>query len=103
MRPHGRIIISGMISQENTPLAEQYGIRTLSFIHRSRIKMEGFLVTDDNMGPKYFHEWRENMSQWLIDGSIKTRVCLNYGLENACEGLCALFEGRNFGKAILKV
>ena len=60
-------------------------------------------MSDDDMGPKWRDEWQTNMSKWLAEGSIKTKICMNDGIEKAGEAIVGVLEGRNFGKAILKV
>ena len=40
---------------------------------------------------------------WLDDGSMTYKEHVIEGLENAPEGLGMLFEGRNFGKLVVKV
>jgi NADPH-dependent curcumin reductase CurA len=43
------------------------------------------------------------MAQWMKDGSFKSREDIVDGLENFPQTLLMLFEGRNFGKLVLKV
>jgi len=45
MKPHGRIIACGMISQYNNPPDQQYGVKNLMNIVGKRLKIQGFLVS----------------------------------------------------------
>lgn len=90
-----------MVSQYNLPPAEAYPIRNLTCIVRSQIKMQGFIVS--SLAPKYKKEHRENVTKWIKDGSLKAKIDETVGIENAAEGLVGMLEGKNFGKAILKL
>jgi len=103
MNNFGRIVVCGMISQYNTPPDQQYAIKNISLILSKRIKMQGFIVVDANMGPKYTEEHQRNVQKWLHDGSFKAEMSVTKGIDNAPEGLVGLFEGKNFGKAVLEV
>ena len=96
-------VVCGMISQYNKPPAEQYGVKTLTAVVRSRIKMQGFLVNDLEMGPKHREDHKQNISKWLSDGSFKARIDVTDGMENAADGFVGMLAGKNFGKAVLKV
>lgn len=97
------LVVCGMISQYNIPPQEQYSIKNLMSVLTSRIKMQGFVVTDANQGPKYTKEHQENVMKWLADGSLKVKIDVTEGIENAAEGLVGMLAGKNFGKAVLKV
>lgn len=58
---------------------------------------------DENMGPKYYKQHQENLQKWIADGSFKAQQSITYGIENGPEGLIGMFEGKNFGKAVLEV
>ena len=61
----------------------------------------GFIVSD--LQDKYFDEHQKNVQQWIKDGSLKVRLSKTIGMDNAIEGLLGLFNGSNFGKAVLQV
>lgn len=103
MKDFGRIICSGMISQYNLPPEEAYPIRNTYQIVGKRLKVQGFIVTDPGMGPKYFAEHQEKMQKWIADGTFKAKLSITEGIDKAGEGLLGMFKGENFGKAILKV
>jgi NADPH-dependent curcumin reductase CurA len=103
LRTHGRIIVCGMISQYNLPYEEQYRLAGIETIFGRRLNIRGFIQSDPNFGPKWGKEHVENMSQWIRDGSFKTRNHVTEGMDNAIEGLLDIFKGKNFGKAVLKL
>ena len=55
------------------------------------------------MGPRYKEEHVKNVGKWLKDGSFKAKVHVTEGIENGPKGLVELFEGKNFGKSVLKI
>lgn len=68
-----------------------------------RLKIQGFIVSDPNMGPKYSQEHQKKMQKWIADGSVKVRLSVTEGIDNAGDGLVGMLEGKNFGKAVLKI
>jgi NADPH-dependent curcumin reductase CurA len=94
-----RIVICGAISQYNntTPVKGPSNYMAL-LVNRAR--MEGMVVFD--YAPRY-QEGIAQLAEWLKDGSIKSRSDVVEGLENFPAALLMLFEGKNFGKLVLKV
>jgi NADPH-dependent curcumin reductase CurA len=94
-----RIVICGAISQYNntTPVKGPSNYMAL-LVNRAR--MEGMVVFD--YAPRY-QEGIAQLAEWLKDGSIKSRTDVVDGLENFPSALLMLFEGKNFGKLVLKV
>lgn len=43
------------------------------------------------------------MQKWLSEGSVKAKLHVTEGIDNAAQGLVDMLVGKNFGKAILKV
>lgn len=103
LRTHGRIIVSGMISQYNLPREKQYRLAGTETIFGRRIKIQGFIQSDPDFGPKWNKEHMANVSKWLADGSFRTKHHVTNGIHNAIEGLLGIFSGENFGKAILEL
>jgi len=94
-----RIVVCGCIHHYN--LTEPYlGPSHLRHILVNRARVEGFLVFD--WLPRY-PEAFARLGAWLDDGSMTYREHVIDGLENAPDGLGMLFEGRNFGKLVVKV
>ncbi|KAL6855598.1 putative secondary metabolism biosynthetic enzyme [Amphichorda felina] len=103
MKQGGRIPVCGMISDYNTPREEQKGVRNLIRLIVSNITMEGFLVALPTFGPAYFQDHQEKMQKWLHEGSVKSKLHITDGIDQAAEGFVGLLQGKNFGKAVLKV
>lgn len=55
------------------------------------------------MGPKYFKEHQENVAKWISDGSIKAKLSVTEGLDNAADGFIGMLAGKNFGKAVVHI
>ena len=103
MNTFGRIIACGMISEYSKAESERYGIKNLIQVVGKRITMRGFIVGDENMGPKYIKDRDENIAKWLHDGSFKAKISVTDGIDNAPEGFVGMLQGKNFGKAVLKI
>ena len=85
------------------PEAERYPLRNIMQVVDKSIDMRGFIVLDDDMGPKYAKEHQGNVQKWIADGSIKVKMSLTHGIDHAAEGLVGMLEGKNFGKAVLVI
>lgn len=103
MKTFGRVVACGMISQYNVPEQERYGVKNLLLVVSKRLTMRGFVVGDPGFWDKYDQEHQEKMQQWLAEGSLKAKLSVTEGIDNAAEGLVGMFEGKNFGKAVLKI
>ncbi|KAK5134698.1 hypothetical protein LTR08_006213 [Meristemomyces frigidus] len=99
----GRVVGCGMISQYNTPPEQQYGVKNMVNLIAKQLTLRGFIVSDPDMGPRYTAEHQKNVQKWIHDGSFKAEMSVTVGIDNAAEGLLGLFEGKNFGKAVLEV
>ncbi|MDP6475800.1 MAG: NADP-dependent oxidoreductase [Alphaproteobacteria bacterium] len=94
-----RVVICGFIAEYN--MTEAYmGPSHLRAILVSRASVHGFLVTD------WLDRWPEGiarMAAWLKAGQLTFKEDVVDGLAAAPAGLIGLLEGRNFGKALVKV
>jgi NADPH-dependent curcumin reductase CurA len=66
----------------------------------TRSRMEGFIVLD--YAPR-FAEGVKALSGWMAEGRLKSIEDVQEGLENAPATLRRLFEGKNFGKQLLRL
>src|SRR6266480_2074027 len=98
-----KTVVSGMISQYNLQPHEAYPIRNLMNIVSKRIKMQGFIVYDSNMGPKYAKDHQEKLQKWIADGTFKVTIDTTKGIDNAVKGFLGMLKGENFGKAVLEI
>ncbi|KAL9600944.1 MAG: hypothetical protein Q9219_002879 [cf. Caloplaca sp. 3 TL-2023] len=104
MTNHGRIVTSGMISQYNAASAEErYGIKNITNVVWKRLKMQGFIVSDPDMGPKYAAEHQAKVSQWIKDGSFVAQQSVTQSIDGAVDGFLGMLKGENFGKAVLTI
>jgi NADPH-dependent curcumin reductase CurA len=99
IKPFGKIVLCGMISQYNRtePLA---GPSNLFLAITNRIRLQGFIVRD------YYHlqkEFQSIMSKWITNGNITWKETLITGLENAPRAFIGLFKGENLGKMLIKI
>jgi NADPH-dependent curcumin reductase CurA len=99
----GRIVACGMVSEYSTPETERHGIKNLMQIVAKRLTIRGFIVGDENMGPKYRKARDENIAKWLREGTFKEKMSVTEGIDNAPEGFVGMLQGKNFGKAVLKI
>ncbi|KAF2219477.1 hypothetical protein BDZ85DRAFT_252703 [Elsinoe ampelina] len=103
LKPFGRIVACGMISQYNLPPDQSYGVKNLMQVVGKRLTIRGFIVSDANMGPKYAADHQKNVQKWIHEGTYKPRMSITKGIDNSIEGLLGLFSGKNFGKAVLEI
>jgi NADPH-dependent curcumin reductase CurA len=94
-----RIVICGAISQYNNTTPVKGPANYLALLV-NRARMEGIVVFDY---ASRFHEGVATMAKWLKAGTFKSKEDVVDGIENFPEALLMLFEGKNFGKLVLKV
>jgi NADPH-dependent curcumin reductase CurA len=95
---HARIPLCGLISDYNatTPPAGP----NLRPLLTKRAMIRGFVILDHNdRAPAFLRD----CSAWLGEGRLRYREDIVDGLEHAAETLLRLFDGRNFGKLIVRV
>ena len=97
---YARSIQCGAISQYNVSKDERYGIQNLEHVHRKRIHMQGFIVTDHW---SRFDEFIAEMAGWLRSATISYKVNVVDGLENAPAAFMSMLEGGNFGKQVVRI
>ncbi|KAK3829112.1 MAG: hypothetical protein J3Q66DRAFT_395326 [Benniella sp.] len=96
---HGRIVASGMITGYNTEAP--YAYKNLINIVSRRLKIEGFISDDFSEETKANFE--RDVKAWLLSGEIVYREDVTFGLEKAPEAFLGLYQGKNFGKAVVKI
>ena len=97
IRPHGRIIMCGAISEYNQPGP---GLKRVFRIVSHKVRMQGFIVSDHlDKVPAFAAQ----MWQWRKDGKIKYRETVVEGIEKMPGALVGLFRGENFGKLIARL
>lgn len=98
MNEHGRIVVCGLIADYEKG---EYSTAP-SWINaiRKRLTIQGFVMTD------HFHNapaLLEKLAPYVLDGKIKHRSHVLYGLESAISGLNLFSTGGNKGKLIVKL
>ncbi|CAG8527047.1 4569_t:CDS:2 [Funneliformis caledonium] len=98
---NARVIACGMISQYNNAKSTSYGIKNLGLIIPRRIIVHGFIVFDHYK--EYYESFQKDMVQWLKEGKLKYKEYVVNGIENAPQAFLDMFNGKNFGKLIIKI
>ncbi|KAF7728503.1 hypothetical protein EC973_006056 [Apophysomyces ossiformis] len=93
-----RIVACGMISQYNKEKPD--GIHNLMQVIAKRLRIEGFIVSDDN---DMQSEFTKRVTNWLLEGKVKYRETIAEGIEKTPCALIDVLEGRNFGKQVVRV
>ncbi|WP_269449110.1 NADP-dependent oxidoreductase [Massilia endophytica] len=99
-----RVPVCGSIAHYNESEGGQGKDRLpalLSALVFRRIRIQGFIILDHYA--EGFEPFRQDMSRWLREGKVTLREDVIEGLENAPAGLIGLLEGKNFGKAVVRV
>jgi NADPH-dependent curcumin reductase CurA len=99
LRPFGRVVACGAISQYNATAA-QPGPRNLAFVVSKRLRIQGFIVTDHFAR---FGEFLAEAGPWVADGRLQHRETIVEGLENAPAAFAGLFRGDNVGKMLVRI
>ena len=100
MKPHGRIVCCGVVSQYDTgnPAPGPRGIPGL--LVNNRVRMEGFLVFD--YADRY-DEARTRMREWVESGQLKPLQDEFHGLQEAPGAFIDMLAGGNVGTRIIRV
>jgi NADPH-dependent curcumin reductase len=98
LNAHARIPLCGVIADYNST-APATGPSLLSLLV-NRVTIRGFIVSEH---AERFPDFFRDCSRWVADGAIKYREDIVEGLEQAPEALLRLFDGRNFGKLLVRV
>ena len=100
MKEHGRIVVSGQVSEYNRADDELVGIRNVTRFITHRLRMEGLVVFD------YFKQFREaqaEMAQWIHEEKLVYTEDVSDGIEGSAAAFIGLFEGENLGRRLIKV
>ncbi|CAF1203341.1 unnamed protein product [Rotaria sordida] len=98
---YARFIECGMISQYNQP--DSHGIRNLMAVVGKRLKLQGFIILDKAKDPSFQQEFYSKVPKWIANGELKVKEDVTKGLEQASEALVGIFQGKNFGKAVIQI
>jgi len=96
---HARIPLCGLISQYNATApvpGPNWGV-----LLAKRVLVQGFIISDH--WAEYFEPFLQECSPLVRGGQLVYREDIVEGLDAAPSALIGLFEGRNFGKLIVRV
>lgn len=99
MKLFGRVSICGSISNYNDTSVPTGPLPFFNIL-KSQLTVQGFIVL------RWYSRWEEGekaMRQWIKEGKIKYKEHVTEGFEKMPDAFMGLFEGRNTGKAIVKV
>lgn len=101
LRMFGRVSVCGSTSTYNLPLEEWPKVPTYQHILiTNQISMQGFLFA------RFLPKWFDGIAQmklWTEQGKLKYRQTVTNGFENMPQALIDMLEGKNYGKAVVKV
>jgi NADPH-dependent curcumin reductase CurA len=99
-----RVPVCGLVAQYNATEAPEGPDRlpaTMREILSKRLTVRGFINYD--FAADHYGDFLKTVSQGLADGRIRYREDITDGLENAANAFIGMLEGRNFGKALVRV
>jgi NADPH-dependent curcumin reductase CurA len=99
-----RVPVCGLIAHYNDtapPEGPDRLPRVMSVILSRRIKLQGFIIMDHY--ETRFADFSRYMQSWVKDGKVKVQEYLVEGLERASQGLIDVLQGKNLGKAVVRV
>ncbi|CAF1092897.1 unnamed protein product [Adineta steineri] len=96
-----RFVECGMISQYNE--RDAHGIRNLMQIVAKRLKLQGFIILDKYKDANFMKDFYTKVPKWIASGEIKIKEDVTKGLDKAPEAIVGIFQGKNFGKAVIQI
>lgn len=100
----GRVPVCGLIAQYNG-LGRSDGSdhlpATMREILSKSLTLRGFINYD--FAEQHYGEFLKEVGAAVADGRIRYREDIVDGLENAPEAFIRMLDGRNFGKALVRV
>jgi NADPH-dependent curcumin reductase CurA len=99
IRTHARIALCGLISQYNAT-SPPPGPKYFANLLVRRARLQGFIILD--YIPRYPEAFAA-LGGWLRDGTLKYRLDVVEGLDQAVAGMRRLFRGDNTGKMAVRI
>jgi len=99
-----RVPVCGLVAQYNGTPNDDRTDRlpaTVRQILSKRLMLRGFIYYD--FAKEHFSEFLREVGPGVADGRIRYREDIVDGLDKAPEAFIGMLEGRNFGKAIVRV
>ena len=95
MNIFGRVVLCGATSTSSSA-----GPSNLSLAIPHRLKLQGYLFSDHY---DMLDEFQTEMKRWIEGEKIKWKETIFEGLENTPKAFIGLFDGKNIGKALVKI
>jgi NADPH-dependent curcumin reductase CurA len=99
MRPHGRIVLCGAISEYNATTAPP-GPNNLILAIKRRLTLRGYLVGDHL---DLYEEYLQRATRWRLDGTLRDTHTEVVGLESAVDAFLTMMSGGNTGKMVVRL
>ncbi|RDU96731.1 NADP-dependent oxidoreductase [Trinickia dinghuensis] len=99
-----RVPVCGLIAQYNGPsgnTAQDRLPRTMREILSKSLTLRGFINYE--FADEHYPAFLDAVSKGIADGRIRYREDITDGLENAPAAFMGMLDGKNFGKAIVRV
>lgn len=100
MKPHGRIVCCGVVSQYDTATPQPGPSGIPGLLVNNRVRMEGFLVFD--FADRY-DEARSQLRAWIAAGTLVPLVDEWHGLTEAPAAFVDLLAGGNVGTRVVRI
>jgi NADPH-dependent curcumin reductase len=103
-----RVPVSGLIAQYNDHATGQVAgpnllPATMREVLSKRLTVRGFINYDFAGEEDYYAAFLQTVSAGIADGRIRYREDITDGFENTPAAFVGMLEGRNFGKALVRV
>ena len=103
MKPYGRVLICGLISDYNhdaPPPEPDRSPHLLRMIALKRLIVKGVMVADYwHLRPRFLQE----VGGMIRDGRLTSKEYVVEGIENAGRAMIDMLSGRNFGKTVVRI
>lgn len=97
MNPFSRLPLCGLISQYNE--LQPYGVKNFGSILVNRIRVQGFIVFDDQVR---LRTALTDLANWVVEGRLRWHETVAEGLSSAPEAFIGLLRGQNLGKQLVR-
>ena len=104
LNTYARVPVCGLIAQYSTagPAAGTNLLpATMRAVLNKSLTLRGFINTE--FAAEHYPDFLRTVSAGIADGRIRYREDVTEGLENAPAAFMGLLEGKNFGKALVRV
>jgi NADPH-dependent curcumin reductase CurA len=67
------------------------------------LNLQGYVILDKAQDHSFNQEFYSKIPKWIASGELKVKEDVTKGLEKAAEALIGIFQGKNFGKAVVQI